>query len=258
MQPIKIVFFDIDGTLVDMAAGKASERTLETLRRLQAGGIKICIATGRATVTLPEFRGIEFDAWMTFNGSYCYDRSGVIFSNPIPRKDVARILANAEKMGRAVSVATRDRVEASGVDADLAEYYAMAHLELTVAPDFGEISQGEVYQVMLGCREEDYDRLLDGADGAKITAWWDRAVDIIPKSGGKGEGVRRILAHYHLDASQAMAFGDGNNDLEMLAAVGTGVAMGNASAQLKAMADAVCGTARDDGIYHYCLEMGLI
>ena len=44
----------------------------------------------------------------------------------------------------------------------------------------------------------------------------------------------------------------------MLQAVGTGVAMANASEQLKAVADAVCGDAAQDGVYHYCLEQGLL
>lgn len=75
---------------------------------------------------------------------------------------------------------------------------------------------------------------------------------LIPADGGKGEGIRRILSFYHLDRSEALAFGDGDNDIEMLQAVGHGVAMGNASARLKA-ADDICGDVTEDGVYHYCL-----
>ena len=56
----------------------------------------------------------------------------------------------------------------------------------------------------------------------------------------------------------ALAFGDGNNDIEMLEAVGTGVAMANASDRLKSVATDICGHVANDGIYHYCLEKGLI
>ena len=70
--------------------------------------------------------------------------------------------------------------------------------------------------------------------------------------------IEKLLAHYGLDRAQAIAFGDGNNDIEMLQAVGTGVAMANASAQLKAVADDVCGDVAEDGIYHYCRAHGLI
>ena len=61
-----------------------------------------------------------------------------------------------------------------------------------------------------------------------------------------------------MSREEAIAFGDGNNDIEMLQSVGTGVAMENASAQLKAVADDVCGHVVEDGIYHYCIQHGLI
>lgn len=258
MNRIRMIFFDIDGTLVDMQTKQITARALEALQRLKANGIKICIATGRSPISLPRFKGVEFDAYLTFNGSYCYNHAGTIFSNPISASNVQRIIKNAAGIGRPVSVATKKRLAANGVDADLAEYYSFAHLPLTVADDFESVSQEEIYQVMLGCREKDHPAILAGVQGAKITAWWDRAVDIIPADGGKGTGINRILEHYHIDRSEAMAFGDGNNDIEMLQAVGIGVAMENASAQLKAIADEVCGHVAADGIFHYCLDHGLI
>ena len=47
MDNTKIIFFDIDGTLIDMEKKCVTEKMLETLRRLQEKGIIICIATGR-------------------------------------------------------------------------------------------------------------------------------------------------------------------------------------------------------------------
>ena len=50
----------------------------------------------------------------------------------------------------------------------------------------------------------------------------------------------------------------GRNDIEMLEAVGTGVAMGNAIDEVKARADVICKSVEEDGVYHYCLEKKLI
>ena len=80
MPQTKIVFFDIDGTLIDMQAKKITPKMLETLHRLQDRGIKICIATVRSPMVLPKIDGVAFDAYLTFNGSLCYDRKGVILS----------------------------------------------------------------------------------------------------------------------------------------------------------------------------------
>lgn len=258
MEKIKIIFFDIDGTLIDMRTKRISEKMLETLIRLKQQGILLCIATGRSPVSLPHFEGVEFDAFLTFNGSYCFNKHQTIFSNPIPAEDVQTIIRNAAAIGRPVSLATRERLAANGQDADLREYYSFAHLELETAEDFEEVAAEEIYQVMLGCVEAEYPAVMKDVHHAKIAAWWDRAVDIIPSDGGKGIGVEKILEYYQLDRSQALAFGDGNNDIEMLQAVGTGVAMENASPQLKAAADAVCGHVAQDGIYHYCIRRGLI
>ena len=71
MEQIKIVFFDVDGTLIDYKADGMSDKTVEMLKGLQANGIKICIASGRAPIQMPDIPGIKFDAFVTYNGSYC-------------------------------------------------------------------------------------------------------------------------------------------------------------------------------------------
>ena len=106
--------------------------------------------------------------------------------------------------------------------------------------------------------KDEYSRILQDVHGAKIAAWWDRAVDIIPTAGGKGNGIAVVLQAYGIPKADAMAFGDGNNDLEMFGAVGTCVAMANGSADLKAAATHLCGSCAEDGIYHFCADNGLI
>ena len=257
-NPVRIIFFDVDGTLIDMEKKRISEKMLDTLHRLRARGIRICLATGRGPVALPKIDGVEFDAYLTFNGSYCFDRERTIFSRPIPAEDVRRIIDNAAAIGRPVSLATKNRLAANGRDQDLVDYYAIAGLSVDVAEDFDAVAQEEIYQIMLGCREEEYAALLQGVSGARIAAWWDRAADVIPAASGKGTAIRHMLEYYGLTPAQALAFGDGSNDIEMLETVGCGVAMGNASPKVKAAADEVCGCVAEDGIYHYCMARGLI
>ena len=156
-------------------------------------------------------------------------------------------------------MATKGRLAANGKDDDLVTYYRFAKLEVDIADDFDEIVATEdVHQVMLGCTMEERPKLLKDVEHAKITAWWDCAVDVIPANGGKGVGVEAMLKYYGFDKSEAIAFGDGDNDIEMLEAVGHGVAMGNASDNVKAIADDLCGDVAEDGIYHYCKEHNLI
>ena len=55
MKDIKIIFFDIDGTLIAMDQDTISEKTLEALKRLQEKGVKLCLATGRGPMLVPHF-----------------------------------------------------------------------------------------------------------------------------------------------------------------------------------------------------------
>ena len=75
---------------------------------------------------------------------------------------------------------------------------------------------------------------------------------------GKGNAVNAVLKYYGFTKDEAIAFGDGKNDIEMLEAVGTGVAMGNAKDEVKSKANKICKSVEEDGVYCYCLENNLL
>lgn len=256
MKP-RIIFFDIDGTLVPLKEG-IRPRTVEALEKLRQNGIRLCIATGRAPMEVPKFEGLSFDAFLTYNGSYCFTPEQDIFKNTIPTEEVATLIRNATALGRPIALANTTRLAANGSEPDLEEYFAIGGVELKIAEDFEEMAKGEIFQVLMGGREEEYPAILKDVPHARIAAWWDRAVDIIPANGGKGIAVEKVLEFYGIDKADSMAFGDGNNDIEMFGAVGTGVAMANASDRLKAVAADTCRDVKEDGVYWYCLEHELL
>ena len=67
---IKIIFFDIDGTLKSFHNDGLTPGVIDALRQVQQCGIKIFIATGRAPYMLPHFDGVDFDGYLCFNGGY--------------------------------------------------------------------------------------------------------------------------------------------------------------------------------------------
>ena len=249
--PYKIAFFDIDGTLIDMKKGYITEKVKETLRYLQDSGLRLCLATGRGPMILPDFGGVKFDAVISFNGSYCYVGDKIIRKTPLPSADVTKIVQNAAALGRPIAVATSRVMETNGLDDDLEEYISFSRSEPVIAGDFSKLLQQDIYQIMAGSSASEHSRLIAATAGCKIAAWWDRAVDIIPSEGGKGVAVQEVLRYFQLEAEDAIAFGDGENDIDMLQAAGLGVAMGNASDRVKEMADEVCGSVEEDGIATY-------
>ena len=76
----------------------------------------------------------------------------------------------------------------------------------------------------------------------------NKACDIIPCNGGKDIGIQKILDYFNINKEEAMAFGDGGNDISMLKYVGTGGAMGNDKDNVKAIADYITDSVQEDGI----------
>lgn len=245
-QVPKIVFFDIDGTLVDMETGVMTQTVKTALEKLQEQGIRICLATGRGPSSIPDF-GIAFDAVISFNGSLCTAGTTRIAARPIPADDVKKVMDNAARLGRPVALADDCIVAASGADQDLRDYFAIARKDIDAAPGL-EVLKEDIFQIMAGCTLQERELLVQDAPGARLAAWWDRAADIIPAGSGKGQAVQAVLDCFGLKAEEAAAFGDGSNDIEMLEAAGRGIAMGNASADLLAAADEVCLPVSQDGV----------
>ena len=258
MSKIKIAFFDIDGTILGFGKPDITEKTREALLGLKENGVKICIATGRPIINVPKFEGIDFDVIISFNGSLCMKGDEMIIEQAIPAEEVYRVINNATRMGRPVGVATKSRIVTNGCDSALKEYFEVASLDATPSEEFENAIKEEVYQFMMGCERSEWDRVLEGTENVAIAAWWDCAIDIIPKGSGKGNAIKKVLEHFNFSEDEALAFGDGGNDVDMLQVVGTGVAMGNATDNVKVAANEVCGSVEEDGIFHYLKGKRLI
>ena len=143
INKVKIIFFDIDGTLLEMGKTEITPNMRKALCSLKQNGIKICIATGRPFVTIPMFEGIVFDAILAFNGSFCVAGDQVVAKCPIPKEDVKKIIENAKRMERPVSIATAEEIVANGSDKDLEDYFAIAHHRVNVSEKFEEFINSE-------------------------------------------------------------------------------------------------------------------
>ena len=95
-----------------------------------------------------------------------------------------KIIENAKRMERPVSIATEEEIVANGSDKDLEDYFALAHHRVNVSEKFEEYVEKDVFQIMLGCDLEERKYILEGTKNAKVAAWLSRAIDIIPKEGG--------------------------------------------------------------------------
>lgn len=145
---IKIAFFDVDGTLLKMGHKELSERTLHALTSLHQNGVKLCMATGRGYLSAPRFPGIDFDALLTFNGSYVTVGDEIIFKCPLDRMDKLQILQNLKDMHRALAISNEHFIITNGTDPDLEQYFRFGNEMLKIDKRFDERVHEDIYQMM--------------------------------------------------------------------------------------------------------------
>ncbi|MBB5183649.1 Cof-type HAD-IIB family hydrolase [Catenisphaera adipataccumulans] len=255
---IKIIFFDIDGTLLPLAERKIHPPVVRALQKLHEKGILLFLATGRPPYVVPKFPEIEFDGAMCFNGQYCFNRKETVFSQPLDPRDICRVIDNAKALNKPVQLASMNRMGCNFFDKDLDEYFWIAGQKMKVVDDYEALFHEGIYQMMVPGTAEHDPQLLKGCPTLKAARWWDRATDIINKNSGKSIGMRHILHYYGIRQDECMAFGDGGNDVDMLEYAGIGIAMGNAFDSTKACADYITDDVKKDGVYTALKKFQLI
>jgi len=245
---IKAIFFDVDGTLVSHTQRCVPEGTRAALAALKARGIQCVVATGRPAQELPNLpvADIPFDGYITLNGQTCYDRDmHLIASNPITGAGLERVIRMFCEKERPTALVDR-RGMYINYENDLVRR-AMADVS-TAVPEIRPYDGADIYQAVVFVEGDEDAEIAAMLPDCQITRWNPRGIDILPGDGGKVSGIRRYLEHHGIDRTEIMAFGDGDNDKEMLAYAGIGVAMGNAVDSAKAQADYITAGVDDDGI----------
>src|SRR5947208_1537207 len=91
-----------------------------------------------------------------------------------------------------------------------------------------------------------------------VTQTSSQLLELLHPEVSKGAALRRIAHMLGVARDEVIAFGDSHNDLDMLEFAGVGVAMGNASAEVKALADLITDSNEDDGIATALERLGVI
>lgn len=246
---VKVIFFDVDGTLVSIGSGEIPQSALEALKKLKEKGIKIVLATGRHANEIKQLPldGLAFDCYLSLNGQLGVDASfETLFGAPICEKAKEELLEIYRR--REISlILTMEKEQCINFVSDLAAD-VMKDIGIDV-PVRSDIVPGDIYQATTFYREGDAVWFRSNCPTDCIIArWGEGAVDILAGDGGKVRGIRRYLDALGISKEEIMAFGDGENDVEMLEFAGIGVAMGNATEAAKAAADYVTATVEEDGI----------
>lgn len=113
----------------------------------------------------------------------------------------------------------------------------------------------KVHKICLWCHEDDFSEIWDmlGEEDIELAqrgAWGEYDYyEIIKKGMGKGSAVYKLCEYLEIDPKDTVAFGDGENDIDMFQACGIGIAMKQGVKRLLSCADSICEEPFEDGIY---------
>ena len=259
--PLKALFFDVDGTLVSFQTHTVPQSALKALAAAREKGLLLFAASGRRAGPLRQGGALgeyPFDGFVTTNGQYCYTPTQEVYANPIPQGDIRRVVELLEEGLFPCLFVEKDRHYLSQTSPRVEQLNRQIAMEPPPVEDFHRALTQPVYQMNFFLTVQQEQAVLAQLPHCRAIRWNDLYSDIIPKEGNKWVGIQRMLAHFSLAPEEVAAFGDGENDLEMLRRAGVGVAMGNSSPQVQAAADLVTGSVEADGIAQAMVQLGIL
>lgn len=259
---IKAAFFDIDGTLVSLKSKVYPPSAKYAVAALRRNGIQCFVATGRSKFEIAEehlLDGIEFDGFLTNNGQDAYTPDGeLLYGTPLDSADAAAVLDYVERVGCACWMVSAEQSILNHIDSNVEAAMEAIH---TRPPKLGPLRpmlEKPIYKIVLFLTREEMRPIMALAPHSRTTQWFPQGHDLISRDGGKRNAMLGVLDRCGLKADEAIAFGDSENDIEMLQAAGIGVAMGNGTPEALQAADYITDDCDSDGLLHALEHFGLI
>lgn len=248
---IKAIFFDFDGTLYSHNLKKVHDSTFKAFELLKEKGIKRVLCTGRHIRELEKLDvlnlGLEFDGYILLNGQIILDKDFKYIGGTKIRESMAKKIIDIFNNNKApFIIETIDELYVNYLDDFQTEGLRSVGTEpFPVKP----YDNKDIYQISTYVNAEKKKWLYEELDECFITSWNEYGLCIVDKDGGKSKGIEKYIQYYNYTNDETMAFGDGENDVDMIEYAKIGVAMGNGTDHLKSVADYVTEDIDNDGLY---------
>ncbi len=261
-----LLFTDMDGTLLE-STSTVSPAMREALNRMTAAGHHLILSSGRPLPSILEVReqsGITYQNMLIIsnNGALVYDCDAKrpILECRINHEDITYIIAKAEEMGIHIHGYTTEKIVCHELNAELRFYTGRIHMPLQCVEDIAAALPDGSYKLQAihltdkHRLEELREALLSDKEyqlGERVQMIFsnEQYLEILPVEAGKGNALHFVTNYLPALHSHTFAAGDAENDISMLEAAHIGIAMANASEEVKQCADIVTvGTNDEDGL----------
>lgn len=269
----KLIFIDVDGTLCDLA-GEVPKSAREAIQLARSNGHLVYICTGRSKPEITEeILEIGFDGMICAGGGYIEINGEVIMHKKMPEEIVIKLIKYFEKNNIAYYIESNDGLFGSencketilgqvtrGTVKDSKEYeeakneiswffdvldnYKDKKVDYKNVNKISFISNGHPYEEVFNTFNKDLEIYHN-----TVPQFGYNSGEVAIKGISKYTAIKEVMEHLNIDKINTLAYGDGENDIEMFRCVNYGVAMENAKPKLLEIADEVTHTASNDGIY---------
>lgn len=261
----KVIFFDVDGTLLDFAKGmpKPLESTVEAIKKLKEKGHMVVVATGRPRPFLPkEILNLNFDGFITANGAVVEHKDTVIFEKTIEKGILNKAINLFQKEGIEYILEGYHKAYFSNVESKEAKaFYEAFGVPKENISDKWKLNDVKANKMVITLDNQQKLNRCNEVLGEHFVlmnhpgaySW-----DVYFKDCTKADGIKNYLSHLELSIEDTVAFGDGENDIEMIQLVNTGIAMGNGKEELKKHAKYVTDDVFSHGIVKALEHLSII
>ncbi|MBN1460812.1 MAG: HAD family phosphatase [Armatimonadetes bacterium] len=266
-RPFKLVALDLDGTLLN-AQGEVSAADAEALRGFAEAGGVVVLASGRMTDNIrPFYESIGIDGpTIAYNGALtrqsAAEGAAVILETPLPARYADEIVAYTEREHFHLNYYLDEKLYARE-DSSLRRfanlYSGQTGAVFHFLPDLHRFRGCGPTKLIIvtdpTVPDQPDPRHRDELYAVWKQRWGDEVtvmrtnpeyLEFYHCEAGKGRALLAVADRYGIDHSLTLAFGDNFNDVSMLQAAGCGVAVGNANAEAKAVADWVSTLTNDE------------
>lgn len=260
-----VIFFDVDGTIVDEETQLIPESTVRAVEKLKDRGHIAVVNTGRPLSHIdPRVRAMAFSGWVcgcgmevSLNGQWLYRNA--------PDPELCRyVLRSVRECGMQVLFETEDGAILTDGEHSV---HPTAILEVTRMRSKGfeiieidDLPQPKFMKLVTydwpGCKREEFIRRME-----PYFTCIDRGstmIELVRKGCSKAAGMEALLHHLGVPKEQTVAIGDSTNDLPMFGVAGHTVCLGGGMEELKAEAEYITDTVMNDGIEKALIHFGLI
>lgn len=258
---IKLIAIDVDGTLLN-AKRELNKKVIEVIRKAVQSDIKIVLCTGRPT---PGIQGYikklglnkEEDYSITYNGALLKrtDTGRIISQHGLSYNDFLKLQEAANEAKIHFHVLHNDKIITLNKNISHFTVHESFVSEIPLLyRTLDEIDKKATYSKMMMI---DWPEVLEkGIKKLPKTLWDEYTVlrsephflEFLNKKASKGTALKELADRLNISPKNVMAIGDSEIDLDMIEYAGLGVAMGNATEEVKNVAQYTTTTNEENGV----------